>query len=251
MENLLCLSSTESTNEDAFRLALEGVGQGYGVIAETQLGGKGRLGKEWQSPAGMGLYCSIVLRPSLQFVDYPKLTLTAGLALCLAVEQILPNLPFGLKWPNDLYCHGRKCGGILVESSTPSGAVEDSFVVVGIGLNLNTPLSFFDRELQKKATSLYILSNQKFDTITLYRKIHRVLLECLTIHETEGFASILDRWRKRDVLLGKEVEWVTREKEVITARGMGPDENGLLLAKDRAGKIYGILSGDVQMAKVE
>ena len=249
MDNLLRLTSTESTNDDAYRLASKGVEHGFGVLADTQFAGKGRLGKAWVSPVASGLYCSIVLRPDLPFSEFPKLTLTAGLALCSVVELLLPEVSFGLKWPNDLYSEGKKCGGILVESSSPHNESEDSFVVVGIGLNVNTPMDMFPLELQAKATSLFILGSGILDITQLYGKIHRALLHHLHIHETDGFSPILEKWRRKDVLLGKEMQWVTREKKLITAIGMGPDKNGQLLAKDKSGRVYEILSGDVQLAK--
>ncbi len=248
MDNLLCLTSTGSTNDDAWQLALKGAGHGFGIIADTQLAGKGRLGKDWVSPAQTGLYCSIVVRPNLPFTEFPKLTLTAGLALCSAVEKLLPGIPFGLKWPNDLYCNRKKCGGILTESSSPNCPDEESFVVVGIGLNVNTPLAAFPLELQQKATSFRIQSGKVFDILGLYHKIHDSLLDHVRIHETHGFDHILQEWRKRDLLFGKEMQWVTRDKKVITACGMGPDANGQLLARDNSGRVYEILSGDVQLA---
>jgi len=249
MDNVLHLGMTDSTNDDAYKLALDGAEHGFGVIADRQLAGKGRLGKDWASPAGTGLYCSIIVRPKLAFIDFPKLTLTAGLALCRAVENLQTNSSFGLKWPNDLYCNQRKCGGILVESSSISCRKKDSFVIVGIGLNVNTKLDQFQLELQQKATSLHIISGEFFDLHDLYRIIHTSLLEHIHSHETKGFSYIRQEWSKRDVLLGKEMEWLTFEKKIVIARGLGLDKNGQLLAKDRNGKVHEILSGDVQLAR--
>jgi BirA family transcriptional regulator, biotin operon repressor / biotin---[acetyl-CoA-carboxylase] ligase len=251
MNNVLYLISTGSTNDDAYQLALQGARHGFGVLADSQLSGKGRLGKDWVSPAGTGLYCSIVVRPNLPFVEFPKLTLTAGLALCSVVETLLPGIPFGLKWPNDLYCKGNKCGGILAQSSAPNCLDDDAFVVVGIGLNVNTVLDSFPVELQQKVTSLRIQSGEVFDIRELYHRIHDSLLHHIGIHETRGFTAILQEWRKRDVLLGKKMQWLTRDKKVITARGMGPDESGQLLAQDSQGRLHEILSGDVQLYRKE
>lgn len=248
MDNLLRVSSTTSTNDDAYQLALKGAGHGFGVLADTQKGGKGRLGKVWVSPLKSGVYCSIILRPQLCFSDFPKLTLTAGLALCSAVELLLPEISFGLKWPNDLYSGGRKCGGILVESSSPNLADKESFVIVGIGLNANTPLGVFPAEIQEKVTSLHILSGKYFDIPQLYVSIHDALLAQVRVHEMLGFKVVLEEWRKRDILFGKEMQWVTRENRVITACGMGPNEDGELMARDRKGKIHEILSGEVKLA---
>ncbi len=247
MDNPLCLASTGSTNDDAINLALNGAKHGFGIVAATQLAGKGRLGKSWVSPTGTGLYCSIVLRPGLPFEEFSGITLTAGLALCKVVETVLPNVPFGLKWPNDLYSSGKKCGGILVESSCPCGLTENSFVVVGIGVNVNTSHDMFPTVLKEKVTSLRMLSGKEFDIFKLYHKIHNAVLEHVEYHVSSGFDEILREWRKRDVLLGKEMQWVTCDKNIITARGMGPDANGKLLARDSSGRVHEILSGDVQL----
>jgi len=248
MDNPLSLISTDSTNDDAFALALKGAKHGFGVIATSQLAGKGRLGKSWISPVGTGLYCSIILRPALPFSEFSKITLTSGLALCKVMETLLPNVPFGLKWPNDLYSDGKKCGGILVESSCQTILCQSPFIVVGIGINVNTTYQMFPSELKKRATSLRILSGNDFDICKLYERIHRTLLEHVDKHVCSGFEGILKEWRKRDVLLGKEMQWVTCDKKIITARGMGPDGSGKLLVKDGSGKVYEILSGDVQLA---
>ena len=249
MGSILHLRSTGSTNDDAFKLAVKGAGHGFTVLADKQITGKGRLGKDWISPTGSGLYCSIIIRPKLPFSEFSKFTLTAGLALCTTVEKLLPGHPFGLKWPNDLHCHGRKCGGILVESSAANSPKNDSFIVVGIGLNINTQLSEFPHNLQSKVTSLRILSKVDYSIKLVYERVHTALLEHVKIHETKGFKSILQEWRKRDVLYGEQMEWVTSDREVVTVRGMGPDEDGKLRAKDQYGKVYDILSGDVQLVR--
>jgi len=248
-ENLLQLSSTESTNKDAYDLAGQGVSHGFAVIAESQVGGRGRLGREWISPPGTGLYCSVVLRPRLPFSEFPKLSLTAGLALCRSLENKIPGFPFGLKWPNDLYCSERKCGGILVESSSLKADEQDLFVIVGIGLNVNSQPPDFPTDLQKKVTSLCIQSGRVYDIEQLFYAIHASLLEHVSLHEEKGFSAILEEWRKRDILLGKEMQWVTRDRRLITGVGLGPDENGQLIARDSTGKLHEILSGDVQLAE--
>lgn len=249
MENPHILNTSHSTNDDAYAMAQKGAAHGFGIIARSQDAGKGRLGKQWFSPPNTGLYCSIVLRPRLPFNDFPKLTLTAGLALCQTVEHLLPKLLVGLKWPNDLHCKGKKCGGILVESSTPGVVAKDTFVVVGLGLNVNTALDSFSGELQEVATSLCILSGKRFDIFEIYKSFHGALLALLEMQEKEGFAPILRKWRKRDVLLGREMQWLSNEKKIITATALGPNEDGKLLARTRDGRVYEILSGDVRLAE--
>ncbi len=250
MDNLIYKEVTGSTNDDAVKLAIKGAPHGFGVLAATQSAGKGRLGKQWLSPTGTGLYCSTILRPKLPFIEFSKITLTAGLALCKCLEQQVPGVDFGLKWPNDLYSEQKKCAGILVESSTPGSDDLDSFVVVGFGVNVNTSVMQFSEELRERAVSLKILSGIQFDIQNLYRQIHQSLLEHLVIQETFGFKTILEEWRLRDILLGKEMQWVTSERTLVRGIGLGPDDSGQLLVEDSSGRVHEILSGDVQLAEI-
>lgn len=250
MDNLIYLHSTKSTNEDAYALALKGAAHGVGVLAEKQSHGRGRLGREWNSPPGTGLYCSIIIRPSLPPAEFPRLTLTAGLALCIAIES-LTTRPFGLKWPNDLYCEGRKCGGILVESSSLYHGETNIFVIVGIGVNVNTPSPAFPASLQGRASSLFLETGVHWNIRNLYDRIHDSLIRHVAIHEQQGFGEILKEWRKRDVLYEKEMQWLTSEGKVISGWGMGPDEKGQLVARDRDGVLHEIISGDVQLFRKE
>ncbi|RUM41241.1 MAG: biotin--[acetyl-CoA-carboxylase] ligase [Desulfocapsa sp.] len=247
MENILHLASTVSTNEDAYIYATEGVEHGFAVLADTQTCGKGRLGRQWVTPAGTGLCCSVILRPQLPFVEFPRLTLTAGLALCKVVEKLTGMDSFGLKWPNDLYCEGKKCGGILVESSSPAVAGDESFVVVGIGLNVNSRLDDFPIDLQQTVTSLLIQTAKMYPVQEIFGLIRDSLLAHLRIHERDGFHTILQEWRNRDVLYGKEMQWLTAGKDVVTGVGLGPDDTGQLLVRDKEGKLYEVLSGDVEL----
>ena len=249
MDNILHLASTVSTNEDAYRLAVDGAKHGFSVLTDVQTGGKGRLGRQWITPLQTGLCASIILRPKLPFVEFPRITLTAGLALCKTIEELTGLDTFGLKWPNDLYCDGKKCGGILVESSSPVASNEESFVVVGIGLNVNSRLDDFPLELRETVTSLLIQTTKCYSIEDIFAQLHDSLLSFLKIQEEQGFGVILDEWRKRDVLYGKEMQWLTTEKQVITGTGLGPDDSGQLLVRDREGNRHMILSGDVSLKK--
>ena len=173
--NTLFLKSTKSTNSRAFQLADSGKPHGFSIIAEQQTCGRGRLEREWFSPAGKGLYCSIILRPNLSPEDFPLITLTAGLAVCEAVESVC-GLSCMLKWPNDIFVNGKKCGGILVETSSFQGKAEDVFVVVGIGLNVNTDYAEFPDQLRVLASSFKVESGSEHDIKTIFHKVRKNLL---------------------------------------------------------------------------
>jgi BirA family biotin operon repressor/biotin-[acetyl-CoA-carboxylase] ligase len=104
----------DSTNSIALDLARQGAAQGTVVHADQQTGGRGRNGRQFCSPPG-GLYFSVILRPELELVDFPLLTLAAGVGLCRGISKTT-GVQLQLKWPNDLYFADKKLGGILTES---------------------------------------------------------------------------------------------------------------------------------------
>jgi BirA family biotin operon repressor/biotin-[acetyl-CoA-carboxylase] ligase len=149
--SLRALDETGSTNDDARADAAVGAASGHVVLADMQSSGRGSNGRAWSSPPGQDLFFSIVDRPALALPQLPPLTLAVGLGVAEAVESVLgtPGV-CQVKWPNDVWLHGKKCAGILVETSA-MGAMVDS-VVIGIGLNVNR--LEFDEELRDIATSL-------------------------------------------------------------------------------------------------
>ena len=148
--DLIYLPTTKSTNEVATEAARSGAPEGTVVIAEEQTAGRGRLGRTWLAPAGSSLLFSLLLRPPLPPEQLYLLTMIAATSVVAAVERCT-GLSCGVKWPNDVLIGGRKVAGILSEMSLAEGRT--TFVVVGIGLNVNTDLSLLG-EIASTATSL-------------------------------------------------------------------------------------------------
>ena len=240
-------TSIDSTNVKAMQLASDGACNGTMVTADNQTKGRGRLGKDWLSSAGKGLYCSLIVRPQIDLLEYPKITLVAGLSVAIFLENLIGET-VQLKWPNDIYIGGRKCGGLLTESSF-SGNIEDRYAVIGIGLNINNLLTDFPIALRTKATSLFLQSETIFDISSLYEGVRFSVMAEILRFESEGFKDILDEWRKRDFLKGKRTQWVSINREVIVGTSLGVDRAGLLYVQDDEGKRHEVLSGDVQLAK--
>ena len=239
------LEATDSTNNVAMVLARENAPAGTLVVAESQSAGRGRLSRQWLSPAGCGLYVSFLLRPQLDVADLPKLTLAAGVALCRAVSRA-SGVRVQLKWPNDLLLQGRKCGGILTEAT---GVVGDGpvAVILGIGINVNTPRESFPEELRERATSL---------SATAGRECPRGLLLGALVEEVDGvvrrmeagdFAAILAEWREYDGLAGQCLSWLTPQQTIVTGVSLGPDAEGRLHIRDDCGIVHEVLSGDLTL----
>ena len=199
--DIVILAVTDSTNRVAMEMAENGAKHGTVVVADAQTDGRGRMGRRWVSPSGKNLYVSLLLRPSVPAVDAPRLALVAGVALADAVEAV--GVPVSLKWPNDLYCGGRKAAGILAEMASDTDGVRH--VVIGVGLNVNMEESDFPQELRATATSLRILAGKAFRRVDVLAR----LLDAFGMRYAEflggGFASLRDGWDRRDFLLGSRV----------------------------------------------
>ncbi len=159
-QRLEYLKITASTNADAFRLAEEGAVEGTVVLADSQTGGKGRRGRVWASPAGVNLYCSVVLRPAIMPHEAPQLTFLSAVAVARAIELTTALTP-EIKWPNDLLISGKKVAGLLNEMSAETDGI--NFVILGIGVNLNMTADQFPDDLRHPATSLLLESGVQVD----------------------------------------------------------------------------------------
>ena len=149
-ENLHVLETVDSTNSFCRRLALEGAPDGTAVLADCQTAGRGR---SFQSPAGKGLFFSILWRPDCAPEELLPLTALSAVAVCRAIQRVTGVRP-QIKWPNDLVLGGRKLAGILTEMSLEGESGHVSHVVVGIGINVHQQPEDFAGEVADIATSL-------------------------------------------------------------------------------------------------
>lgn len=150
---VVCLPEVDSTNTEVKRRAMAGAEDGLAVLADRQTGGRGRLGRSFQSPAGQGLYLSILLRPPLPPQRVVNLTAWTAVAICDGVEAACGVRP-GIKWPNDIVLGGRKLCGILTEMELEGETGALQWVAVGIGTNISQRPEDFAEEVRPVAISL-------------------------------------------------------------------------------------------------
>lgn len=236
---------TDTTNNRARELALEGAPEGTLVVAEKQTAGRGRRGKVWESPLGTGIWMSLVLRPQIMPAEASVLTLLCGLATAEAIEAET-GLSAGIKWPNDILINGKKAVGILTEMDCEMSEVH--FVIPGIGINVNT--ASFPPEIAEIATSLYLECGK---TVSRRRLVHRVLERMEEHYETflwtGSFAAMLEDYRKHCITLGKEVHVLGREPFFAEALDITP-EGELLVRRADNGKEEVVFSGEVSIRGV-
>ncbi len=230
---------TDSTNEEAKRRALRGAPNGSLFIAELQLGGKGRLGRTWASPAGDGLWFSILLRPNSIPEQITSLTLLAGLAVCGAV-QLCTGCAAMIKWPNDIVIGSKKVCGILTEMAAEIDRID--YVVVGIGINVNN--ASFPEKLHTKATSLKIETGHAVSRKEILQETLRQLEALLKIEKSGGNSTVISHYKSLCVSLNRQVSF-TRNKESVTGTAVDISPEGELIVRCEDGTLFPVNSGEV------
>jgi BirA family biotin operon repressor/biotin-[acetyl-CoA-carboxylase] ligase len=242
--SLVCKMETGSTNSDAADLGRAGAPEGTVVIADAQTAGRGRLGRSWVSRPGVNLYMSVLLRPQILPAAAPQLALIAGLAVAQALES--EGLVPAIKWPNDVLLAGRKVCGILTELEAETDRVE--FVVVGIGVNLNSELADFPPELHERATSVLMASNKRLERARFAGDLMARLETCYERFRQDGFGALASEWGSRSALAGREIT-VDGAGGVVRGTYAGIDSEGALLLKEEGdgggGTTRRVLAGDV------
>jgi BirA family transcriptional regulator, biotin operon repressor / biotin---[acetyl-CoA-carboxylase] ligase len=244
--NIHFFPEVESTNDVLFRLACDGAPHGTVVIAECQTNGKGRLNRQWQSPPGCNIYASIALRPPIEPVYAPQITLMTG----VAVAELLSGYCNGavtLKWPNDVQIGGKKVCGILAEMSVSSGDNVD-FVVVGIGINVNIRKNDFDESIRDTATSVAEEVGEYISRLDLAAKLFNGFDNLYTRLLTSGFGSIKDAWLSYCNMVGKHARVIFRN-DTESGKVLGIDDFGALMISDDSGAIRRVMAGDASVAK--
>jgi BirA family transcriptional regulator, biotin operon repressor / biotin---[acetyl-CoA-carboxylase] ligase len=231
--------SLGSTNDLAKELGSKGAPEGTVVVAETQTQGRGRLGRDWNSPPGAGLYVSLLLRPALPPEELPQITLTAAVAVAKAVESVTGLRP-GIKWPNDLLWDGKKLGGILTEMETESDCIRH--LVVGVGVNVNN--RDFPPELAATATSLTLAGGVAVSRLRLLQAYLEEFDALYGRFLNRDFDAILSQWKEYAVTLGRMVTVRQGLKEISgLALAVAPD--GALLIETRPGEVVRVTSGEI------
>ncbi len=236
---------TNSTNDVVEKLARDGVAEGVVVFAEAQSKGRGRLGRQWLSPAGKGLWFSILLRPDLRPQEATRLTVAAATAIARAIQQQTGVTP-DIKWPNDLMVGGKKICGILTELSAELDHVK--YIILGVGVDVNLASSEFPSDLRKTATSLRIAAGRILSRPELAAAILQELDREYARILRGQFAAVADDWAQRCTTLGQLVS-IRLGDRVLRGRAEALDESGALLLRTEHGRLERIIGGDVTVEK--
>ena len=241
-DTLYWYDTIDSTNTRAKELAKDGAPAGTVLMAGRQTGGRGRMGRSFSSPEGMGVYLSVILRPGCKAEQLMHLTCAAAVAACMAVERASGIVP-GIKWINDLVCGKEKLGGILTEMSVNADGFVD-WAVVGIGINCCQEKADFPADLQDMATSLLLQTGKPCSPDLLAARLTEALWQISeTLFEKQ---KIMDIYRRHCVTLGQQI-LVVRADESAYGVALDLDDDGGLLVRFADGTERVVSSGEVSI----
>lgn len=239
--NIHHFNSIDSTNSKAKEIALDEK-EGTVLIAEEQTEGKGRMGRSWVSPKGKGIWMSIILKPNVEPMKVPKLTLVGAAAVYKALENM--GIKAQIKWPNDVLIDGKKICGILTEMSGELNMV--NYVIMGIGINVNLDEGDFPEELKDKATSLKISTGKEISrkelTANILNEFEKLYLK---FKEEDNIEEVLKISRENSILLGEEVR-IIRGNNIKIGKAIDINDNGELVV-EVGDKVEKIISGEVSL----
>lgn len=241
-ENLHYFESIDSTNTAAKQMAAAGAPEGTVLLANLQTGGRGRMGRSFHSPAGCGIYMSVILRPGCPAEQLMHLTCAVAVAAADAIETATGLRP-GIKWTNDLVFERRKLGGILTELSLDKNGCVD-YAVLGIGVNCCQKTEDFPKEIQDIATSLQLCSGKPVDRaavaatlIDSFERMNRALIDANVF---------IPRYRADCITIGQAISLV-RGDEVRHGTATDVDAQGALIVQFDDGHTEAVQSGEVSV----
>lgn len=213
-------------------------------MADSQSQGKGRLGRSWQSPPGVNLYLSVVLRPEIPLTLAPRVTLLTGVAIANALARV-SGLDIRLKWPNDIFIHGKKVAGILSEMEAKDSKIQ--FIILGIGVNVNWPKKDIPADLQEIATSLQAEAQRELSRDLVAAEIFEQIEREYASFVQEGFSPRLQKEWNRLSMINQQWVTLTEDKEEFEGKVLGLDTDGALRVIDREGKTQRFITGEVSL----
>ena len=238
---ILDLAEVDSTNRYAVG-NFEALEDGTLVVSDSQSAGKGRLGRCWQSPPGVNIYATLVMK---RIVQPFYATMACSLSVLELLQDQLPRESFFIKWPNDIYVDGCKIAGILCEGVASSGVLQG--VAAGMGININMERTLLDR-IGQRAASLKSLSQKDFNVKELVRQLGKLLEKYYTLYLKEP-EKLFAEWKEHNWIIGRRITLsdLSGAGKVLLVRDIAV--TGEILGEDSDGNVCRYHCGDVTLHK--
>lgn len=242
-DSLLWYPQIGSTNTHAKELARQGAPGGTVLLADCQTGGRGRMGRQFHSPAGSGIYMSLILRPNCKPGELMHLTCAAAVAMTHAIERAT-GVNVGIKWTNDLVFGKGKLGGILTELGLkPDGTVD--YTIIGVGINCCQEMADFPEDIRTMATSLRQITGKDVER----SRVAAAMLDAFFVMEQTLFTGkegMLSEYRRRCVTLGQEIS-ILQGDTLRHGSALDIDGSGALIVENPSGTQEVLRSGEVSI----
>ena len=243
-KNIVYFDEIDSTNNRAKELGEKDGAHGTLFVADRQVAGKGRRGRVWESPKGISIYMTILLRPDLIPTKAPMLTLVMAQSVAEGIREVT-GMETGIKWPNDIVCDGKKVCGILTEMSAQIDYI--NYIVVGVGINVSNEV--FPEEVASTATSLYLLTGV---TCSRAKLISEIMAQFEIYYaqylQTQDLSGLMNEYNSHLVNRGRSVR-VLNPKREYTGVAQGINQAGELLVQTEDGIMH-VSSGEVSVRGV-
>ena len=242
---IIHLDTIDSTNSYAKTIG-ESCDDGTVITCENQLGGRGRLGKQWESQTG-SMCMTIVLKPKIDLFQVAKITQVCAAAIALSLAELKVDVK--IKWPNDLMMNNKKICGILTEMNSDKNHV--NYVVVGMGLNVNNLYEDFPYEIRSTATSILNETGKHIKRSVIASKIMNNFEILYTeFVKNNNFKLSLDICKNKSNVIGKKINLI-KNKEITVAKALDLGEDGDLIVQYENGEIDSIISGEISVRTVD
>jgi BirA family biotin operon repressor/biotin-[acetyl-CoA-carboxylase] ligase len=236
---------TESTNDVAFSLGIDGAPEGTVILADSQRGGKGRFQRSWHSPPASNIYTSIILRPGIRLSNASQIPILAGVAVAEVLDSYCPG-KISLKWPNDVLINEKKISGILSLAKFTANHLD--LIILGIGINVNMNQGRFSEEIREVATSLAIETGREISRqdvlISLYENLEKWYKKLLF----DGFETIKEKWLSMSPMMGNKVR-ISFLGEAIHGAAIGIDDSGSIIIRNDRNEIIRVTAGEATILK--
>jgi BirA family biotin operon repressor/biotin-[acetyl-CoA-carboxylase] ligase len=233
----------DSTNLEAIRQAQKGAPEGLVILADSQSQGRGRSGRNWYSPPGLNIYCSVILRPHFLPSEAPRISFLAAVAAAWSCQKTFNFSPL-IKWPNDLLYEGKKFAGILSEMKAVASSIR--YVVLGIGINVNITHELLPPELADSSTSIREVMGHPVSREELTKSLLKELDYWYGVLLKEGFHPIREEWNRMSALNG----WIIQVRDgdtILAGKALALQEDGTLILHALDGTIHQLVAGDIVM----
>ncbi len=241
---LVIFDETDSTNDQAKKMAEEGAEHGLLIVSDCQTAGKGRRGRSWESKSGEGIFMTLLLKPDIAPGNASMLTLVMALAVRTGIAKVT-GIDTQIKWPNDIVCDGKKVCGILTEMSAQIDYI--NYIVVGVGINVTN--KEFQEEVARTATSLYQISGMLPGRAKLIAAIMEEFERYYDIYmRTQDLSDLVNEYNAHLVNCGRSVRVLDPKQEYTgIAKGINREGELLVETEDEVKHVY---SGEVSVRGV-